>query len=91
VAMAREFDPQTLRVGDIMVSDPATARTNDSMYDVMNMMRERGVRRIPVTTEKGVLVGIVTLDDLLEIVAEQMQAFVMAVRTEHRRETRTRV
>lgn len=91
VAMAREFDPQSLRVGDIMSSDPATAQTSDSMYDVMHLMRQRGVRRIPVTTDKGVLVGLVTLDDLLEVMAEQMQGFVQAIASEARHEARTRV
>lgn len=91
VAMAREFDPQTLRVADVMSSDPATARPEDSMYDVMRLMRQRGVRRIPVTTDKGVLVGIVALDDLLEIMAEQMQSIVSAIASETRREARIRV
>lgn len=91
VAMAREFDPQTLRVSDIMSGEPATARPEDSMYDVMRLMRQRGVRRIPVTSDKGVLLGIVTLDDLLEILAEQMQGFVTAIASEARHEAHTRV
>ncbi|GAB3549830.1 CBS domain-containing protein [Noviherbaspirillum agri] len=91
VAMARDFDPQTLRVGDIMSAEPATAHESDSMHEVMHLMRQRGVRRIPVTTDKGVLVGIVTLDDLLGIMAEQMQGFVQAIASEARHEARSRV
>lgn len=91
VAMAREFDPQTLRVGDIMSSEPVTAREQDTVSDVLALMRQRGVRRVPVTTDEGVLIGIVTLDDLLEIVAEEMQGFVQAITSSHKREAGVRV
>lgn len=91
VAVARDFDPQTLRVGDVMTSDPVTARPEDSIYEVLAMMRQRGVRRIPVTDRQGVLIGIVTLDDLLEIFAEEMQVFTQAIVSQREREQRTRV
>lgn len=91
VAVARDFDPQSLRVADIMSSDPVTARPEHSVNEVMTLMRERGIRRVPVTSDDGVLVGLVTLDDLLEIVAEEMQDFVKAIASAQRRETRVRV
>lgn len=91
VAVARDFDPQSLRVADIMSSDPVTARPDHSVNEVLAMMRERGIRRVPVTSDDGVLIGLVTLDDLLEIVAEEMQDFVKAIASAQRRETRVRV
>lgn len=90
VAVARDFDPQTLRVADIMSGVPVTARPSDSINEVLSLMRQHGVRRVPVTSEKGVLIGIVTLDDLLEIFAEEMQVFVQAIATERGHETRAR-
>lgn len=91
VAVARDFDPQSLRVADIMSSDPVTARPEHSVNEVLTMMRERGIRRVPVTSDDGVLIGLVTLDDLLEVVAEEMQDFVKAIASAQRRETRIRV
>ncbi|TCS39398.1 CBS domain protein [Paucimonas lemoignei] len=91
VAVAREFDPQTLRVGDIMSADLVTARVEDSISDVLSMMRAHGVRRIPVTSENGVLIGIVTLDDLLDILAEEMRGFVQAIESAQKHERRMRV
>jgi len=91
VAVARDFDPQTLRVADIMSANPATARPGHSVNDVLHLMRERGIRRVPVTTDNGVLIGIVTLDDLLEILAEEMQDFVRAITSGQKREARVRV
>lgn len=90
VAVARDFDPQTLRVVDIMSGEPVTARESDSIKDVLGAMRRRGIRRVPVISGKGVLLGIVTLDDLLEVFAEEMQDFVQAVMSAQKREARVR-
>lgn len=90
VAVARDFDPQSLRVGDIMSSEVVTTRPDASVNDVLHLMRQRGVRRVPVTTDDGVLIGIVTLDNLLEILAEEMQGFVQAITSAQRREVRVR-
>lgn len=91
VAMAREFDPQTLRVADIMSAELVTAKEDDSLNDVLATMRAHGVRRVPVTTDQGVLVGIITLDDLLEIVAEEMRGVVLALESAQKHEKRLRV
>jgi CBS domain-containing protein len=88
--VARDFNAQNLRVADIMSSDLITARPEDSVNDVLSQMRRHGVRRIPVVAAQGVLIGIVTLDDLLEIVAEELRGLVQAIESEHRRETRVR-
>jgi len=57
---------------------------------VLATMRSRGIRRVPVTTADGVLVGIVTLDDMLEVMAEEMQDFVHAIESGQKREARLR-
>jgi len=63
--VAAERDTQAFRVGDIMSRDVVTARADDSVTSIVALMRHKRVRRIPVTGPEGVLVGIVTLDDLL--------------------------
>ena len=88
--VARDFNAQTVRVADVMSSNPATCRTEDSMTDVLSLMRHHGVRRIPVTDAQDVLIGIVTMDDLLEIVAEDLQGFVHVVENERKREAHVR-
>lgn len=90
VAVARDFDPFTLKVADVMSAQPVTAGEEDSIVDVMTQMRNRGVRRVPVTTGEGVLVGIVTLDDMFDIVAQEMQALVQVIASGHRQEARMR-
>ena len=90
VAVARDFDPFTLKVADVMSAQPVTVGEEDSIVDAMAQMRNRGIRRVPVTTGTGVLVGIVTLDDLLDIVAQELQALVQVITSERRQEARTR-
>lgn len=88
--VARDFNAETLRVAEVMSGDLVTARTQDSVNDVLGLMRRHGVRRVPVTSAQGVLIGIVTLDDLLEIVAEELRGVVQAIESESKREARVR-
>lgn len=84
--VAQEVDLRTLRVEDVMSSQLVCSREDDSILDVLGLMRQKGVRRVPVIGQRGELVGLVALDDLLEIVAEQIQAIVGAVSSEQSRE-----
>jgi len=88
--IAQEVDPNTLRVEDVMATDVATALEEDSLMELLGLMRRKGLRRIPVTTPGRALQGLVTLDDLLEIFAEQLRALVLAIEAEQLRERKTR-
>jgi CBS domain-containing protein len=77
--VARDLDPHGLSVAEIMSRNPACAREDDVLLDVLALMRRRGVRRLPVTGVRGELIGLVALDDVLEIVAEELQALSQAV------------
>lgn len=82
--------PATLSVGDVMSAEPVTAREEDSLIDLMRTMRERGVRRVPVVGACGELIGIVTLDDVLSVLAEELGLLVAVIDTEGQRERRMR-
>ena len=88
--VAKEIDPHTLTVGEVMTGELLKVREQDGITDVLLLMREKGVRRVPVVSRSGALAGIVAIDDVLELVAEEMDAFVHTLRSEHVRETRVR-
>jgi CBS domain-containing protein len=88
--LAPDVDPHTLTVGDVVSTELFTVREHDSITEALRLMRERGVRRVPVLTRSGALAGIVTIDDVLDIVAEQLSDVVHAIERERVRETRTR-
>ena len=89
-AVAKEVDPRTLTVGDVMSAGALVVREQDGVPDALRMMREKGVRRVPVVSDKGALVGILAIDDVLELVAEEMDGFVATLRGERAREARVR-
>ena len=88
--VAKELDPRTLAVGDVMTRELLTIREKDGISDALRLMREKGVRRVPVITHSGALAGILTIDDLLELVAEELGDFARTIDQERVRETRAR-
>ncbi len=70
--IALGLDPASLLVGDLMSDDLLTATEDDDVYETIEHMRLRGIRRVPVVTDKGILSGIVSVDDLLEFLALEM-------------------
>jgi CBS domain-containing protein len=82
--------PDTLLVGDVMTTDLVTAREDDSLIDLMRTMRRKGVRRIPVVAGQGELIGLVTLDDVLDILSQELGLLVAAINTEGQRERQMR-
>ena len=70
--VALGLDPASLQVGDIMSDDLLTCREDDDVYQTIEHMRVRGIRRVPVVNDNGALAGIVSADDLLEFLAEEM-------------------
>jgi len=70
--IALGLDPAGLQVDDIMSDDLLTCREADDVYETIEHMRLRGIRRVPVVDGAGGLSGIVSADDLLEFLAEEM-------------------
>lgn len=63
--VAEGKDGANCRVSDVMSVDSlATAKPNDDVNDVMNVMGREQVRRIPIVDERGSLVGIVSQADV---------------------------
>lgn len=70
--IAPGLDPASILAGDIMSDDLLTARETDDVYELIERMRLRGIRRVPVVDAAGKLSGVVCADDLLEFLAEEM-------------------
>ncbi|MFY9183051.1 MAG: CBS domain-containing protein [Limnohabitans sp.] len=62
----------------------------DSLLDMMRCMREHGVRRLPVVGQQDELMGIVSMDDVLKILAQEMNALVGTMETGIRQERERR-
>jgi CBS domain-containing protein len=88
--MAPAIDQMAITVGDIMAPELATIRENTGIFETIEYMRAKGVRRVPVVDKGGGLIGILALDDLLELLAEELLALAKLVRLEQKKETMSR-
>jgi CBS domain-containing protein len=88
--IARGVDPKVVCVGDIMTVDPITVRESDSVEAALHRMREFGVRRLPVVNDRRELVGILAMDDVLQVMAGDAQEVVKVIRKERQIEGVTR-
>lgn len=70
--VAAGVNPEALTAGDIMAAELATLGESEGPYEALRYMRDKGVRRMPVVDGDGALVGILTLDDLLTLFAEEL-------------------
>ena len=69
--VAEEVPLNAVSVGDVMSFELIIARESDDLFATVEHMRERGIRRLPVVAENGGVVGILAVDDVLELLAEQ--------------------
>ena len=77
--LAQGLDAGPLCTEDIMSEYPATMREDDSLIDVMRAMRRNGVRRLPVVTGDRALVGLISLDDVLKILSQELGLLIGAI------------
>jgi CBS domain-containing protein len=75
-------DPAKEPLRDIMAGEPIFLGSERRVEEVLQTMSEQGVRRMPVVDEEGLLEGIVTMDDLLLVLAQQLGWLADAVRRE---------
>lgn len=80
-----------LAVNDAMSDDLLTAAEDTSLPDALKLMQERGVRRLPVVDHAGALVGIVTADDVIRFLADELGQVVKLMSHEEQAERRYRV
>jgi len=88
--LGEEVDINTVLVGDIMSHKLLTAREADGIWETLQRMRIAGVRRVPVVDAHGALQGIVTMDDMIELLADELSQLAKLVTREQAVERSTR-
>lgn len=88
--VAKRADPASLKVGDVMSMQPVVAGESDAVDLALRTMRRAGVRRLPVVNGRGEVVGVLSLDDLLEFLAREIDSLSGAVRNSRQIEGATR-
>lgn len=88
--VATELDCKVITAGDIMVSNVIVIKESAGVFEAIQLMTSKGIRRLPVVDDKGGLVGIVTLDDLLLLLAREFGALTKLVTREQKNEATKR-
>ncbi|MXS84085.1 CBS domain-containing protein [Nitrosomonas oligotropha] len=88
--VATELDAAVITVGDIMAAEVFTIKENTASHEAIEFMRRKTIRRLPVVDETGELTGILTLDDTLQLLSEELLDLAKLVRYEQKKETRHR-
>ena len=84
--VAQKIDPDSLTVKDIMSTDPVRVAETVSLLDTLELMKQRGVRRVLVIADSGGLQGLLSADDAIELIAEQINDLTQLVDREITRE-----
>jgi CBS domain-containing protein len=70
--VARGMDPDSTRVGDVMRKKPMTIREDLGIFDAAKAFARTGVRRLPVVSKSGLLVGVIAVDDLIMLLGNEL-------------------
>jgi CBS domain-containing protein len=84
--VAQKIDPDSLTVKDIMSTEPVRVAETVSLLDTLELMKQRGVRRVLVIADSGGLQGLLSADDAIELIAEQVNDLAQLVNREVKQE-----
>jgi CBS domain-containing protein len=84
--LAHSADLSRLAAGDVMTPDPLVLGEEEPVDGAIAHLRARGVRRAPVVSRDGTLVGLVSVDDLLAHLAHELIAMAQIIARQQRAE-----
>ena len=86
--LARDVDLDSVAIGDTMSFELLSIGEDQSIDDAIELMRGKAVRRAPVVDGNGALAGVVSVDDLIGLVARNLaQIYALLVRGREREST----
>ena len=89
--ISQSLDFNEFSVGDIMSPQLISVQEKEGVFETIRLMRAKGIRRIPVVNQEGGLEGIVSADDILDLLAEEMTELAKVVPREQEREVKTKI
>ena len=81
-AVAGDVPLHEVTVRDAMSAEPVTLTADTALEDALDSLRTAGVRRAPVVDEGGRIVGVLSIDDVLDHIALQLGAVAGSLRHE---------
>jgi signal-transduction protein with cAMP-binding, CBS, and nucleotidyltransferase domain len=66
-------DPKKTAISEVMTRDPVVVEDGTGLFEAMQFLRDEGVRRLPIVDCDGKLAGIITTDDIIRLIGQEMQ------------------
>lgn len=88
--VALRLDVSVFTASDVMSAPVVTVRDNEGIIEALRLMRANNIRRLPVVTQAGTLCGIVTADDVLNLLAMELSLMTGAIADQPGTERRLR-
>lgn len=82
-------DPATTRLKEVSTPDPTAATEDTSIEACTALIRDQGIRHLPVVDDEGRAIGIISSRDLLQFVVEGLESYIDRFSTERRHEEMT--
>ena len=73
--VAKKADINSILVKHVMTKKIVTGRDDQRVAELAKVMHENGIRRVPIVNKRGMLSGIITLDDLLYMMGLKARFF----------------
>ena len=70
--IATGLDPSIFTLGDLVIDKLVTVREDVGVFECIQKMRTKGVRRMPVVDAQDKLVGITSVDDLVQLLGQEL-------------------
>ena len=65
-------DPEKTKVGQVMTPDPVCISVDKDLHELTILMHAHHVRRVPIVNGFDKVLGIVTMDDLIALLSDEM-------------------
>jgi len=88
--LSLEVDPNKIYAEDLMSSVLHCGNESDSVWATIKTMRSKGVRRVPILDDEGSLVGMLAMDDVVDLLANELSSLVNLISREQSNESLSR-
>ena len=79
-------DPEQTTLSEVQTSAPYTVRERSHVRDCARLIKEHGIRHVPVVDDNGAPVGMISSRDFLQYVVEELESLIEKANLELRRE-----
>lgn len=86
--LAKEFSLEKTKLNDIMDRDLICVRDSDDTMDTVRIMCMEGIRRVPVIDSAGDLIGLLAMDDVFEMLADELSNLAVLICRQQKHERR---